>query len=311
MTISQTIEFDKEMANLAMGVYKKNKGTIPKDWINITESNNDKTGFHCEAFYKDRTIVIAMRGTNDKSDLANDIDMAKKKLPNQYADAQKFYKQIKKEFPNYKIVFVGHSLGGSLAQLLANETGCEAVTFNAYGVKNILKDNIKNDGENIRNYGNIDDMIFNINLRNQLGHTYIIDNRNITNINGYITKSPYGDYLGGTKLLQHHFIEKMGNLEDAVEYKPTYLEGKVSMNVDFKDFDNNRVFTNEEIKDMSLDEFKRLENFINQQIATGNVMSENQAKQELKAGNLIYVNSYVRTDGTEVKGYYRRKPSGI
>ena len=36
-------------------------------------------------------------------------------------------------------------------------------------------------------------------------------------------------------------------------------------------------------------------------------MSE--AKQQLKAGNLIYVNSYTRSDGTKVKGYYRSNPS--
>lgn len=71
----------------------------------------------------------------------------------------------------------------------------------------------------------------------------------------------------------------------------------------------NRVFTNEEIGQMSPDEFSRLENFINQQIAEGKVMPEAQAKQQVQTGDLIYVNSYTRSDGTEVKGYYRSKPS--
>ena len=70
----------------------------------------------------------------------------------------------------------------------------------------------------------------------------------------------------------------------------------------------NRVFTNEEIGQMSPDEFSRLENFINQQIAEGKVMPEAQAKQQVQTGDLIYVNSYTRSDGTEVKGYYRSKP---
>lgn len=81
------------------------------------------------------------------------------------------------------------------------------------------------------------------------------------------------------------------------------------MNIDFKDIDTNRVFTNEEIGQMSPDEFSRLENFINQQIAEGKVMPEAQAKQQVQTGDLIYVNSYTRSDGTEVKGYYRSKPS--
>ncbi len=58
---------------------------------------------------------------------------------------------------------------------------------------------------------------------------------------------------------------------------------------------------------MTSEEYSRLESFINQQLAAGKIMSE--AKQQLKAGNLIYVNSYTRSDGTKVKGYYRSNPS--
>ena len=99
----------------------------------------------------------------------------------------------------------------------------------------------------------------------------------------------------------------MGDLEDAVEYKTNRLERKVNMDIDFKDIDTNRIFTNEEIGQMSSDEFVRLENFINQQVAAGKVMPEVQARQQVQAGNLIYVKSYTRDDGTEVSGYYRRK----
>ena len=105
-----------------------------------------------------------------------------------------------------------------------------------------------------------------------------------------------------------YLIETMGNLEDAVEYKPNRLEGQVNMNIDFKDIDTNRIFTNEEIGQMSQDEYSRLESFINQQVAAGKVIPEVQAKQQVQAGNLIYVNSYTRSDGTEVKGYYRSRP---
>ena len=79
------------------------------------------------------------------------------------------------------------------------------------------------------------------------------------------------------------------------------------MDIDFKDIDNNRVFTNEEIGQMSTNEFERLENFINQQVTAGKIMSDAQARQQVQTGNLIYVNSYTRSDGTEVKGYYRSR----
>ena len=297
-------QFDNEMKSLSIGVYKGNEKSIPKGWIKVSEYDK-KSGFHGEAFYKDGKVVIAMRGTNDKDDLANDVDMAKKKLPNQYADAQKFYEKVKKDFTNQEIVFTGHSLGGSLAQLMSNKTGHETVTFNAYGVADLLQGNI-NDNLNIRNYGNINDTVFNANIDNQLGKTYMISNDN-KNVN-FITSSYAGTNNSGKYPKKYHFIETMGDLEDAVEYKPNRLAGQVNMNIDFKDIDTNRIFTNEEIGQITSEEFARLENFINQQVAAGKVMPEVQAKQQVQAGNLIYVNSYTRSDGTEVKGYYRSKP---
>lgn len=300
-------QFDNEMKALSQGVYKGNEKSIPKDWIKVSEYNK-RSGFHGEAFYKDGKVVIAMRGTDEfvndfiKEDIRH---LAKKKLPNQYVDAQKFYEKVRKDFPDQEIIFTGHSLGGSLAQLMSNKTGHEAVTFNAYGVRNILQGYVRDNLENIRNYGNINDTVFNNNIDNQLGSTYVIK-KNYDKAS--ITKGAEG-YLGGLDPYFHHKAEWMGDLEDAVEYKPNRLEGRVNMNIDFKDIDTNRVFTNEEIGQMSPDEFSRLENFINQQIAEGKVMPEAQAKQQVQTGDLIYVNSYTRSDGTEVKGYYRSKPS--
>ena len=231
----QTTEFDNEMKALAQGVYKGNEKSIPKDWIKVSEYDK-KSGFHGEAFYKDGKVVIAMRGTDEfvndfvKEDIGH---LAMKKLPNQYVDAQKFYEKVRKDFPNQEIIFTGHSLGGSLAQLMSNKTGHETVTFNAYGVRDILQGNVRDNLDNIRNYGNVDDSTYNLNLRNQLGKTYVIGYGKGSE---YITKSPEGDYLGGTKPSQKHFIETMGNLEDAIEFKPNYLEGQINMDIDLEVF---------------------------------------------------------------------------
>lgn len=104
-------QFDNKMKALSIGVYKGNEKSIPKDWIKVSEYDKN-SGFQGEAFYKNVKIVIAMRGTDDKDDLVNDIDMVMKKLPNQYVAAQKFYEKIRKDFPPQEIVFTGHSLGG-------------------------------------------------------------------------------------------------------------------------------------------------------------------------------------------------------
>lgn len=311
MLTNEKINFDKEIITLAAGVYKGNEKYIPKDWIKIREVDSN-SGFHGEAFYKNKTIVISFRGTEiiDYKDIINDTQMAFNNLPDQYIDAQEFYKKIKLNFPNQKIVFTGHSLGGSLAQLMGYDTGNETVTFNAYGVGDLIdKENDKI--LNIRNYGNINDTIFNINLRNQLGQTYIIKK----NIKADYAKhdNNHINYIGGLDLIGHHFLTTMGNLEDAVEYKSEdsltnkTLVGNVNYNVNIRDIDKKRVITNEEIRQMSSDEYLKNEKFINQQLKLGNIMSKSQAEQELKAGNLIWVNSYIRNDGTTVCGYYRRK----
>ena len=161
--MNSNLKFDNEMKDLSMCVYKGNEKYKPKDWIKFDEHKSNN-GFYGEAFYKNGIIVIAFRGTNisELGDIASDRSMTTKHVPSQYVDAQKFHKQIASKFSNEKIVFTGHSLGGSLAQLMGAEMGSETVTFNAYGIGDLIqKDNVK--GTNIRNYGNIDDTVFNAN----------------------------------------------------------------------------------------------------------------------------------------------------
>ncbi len=310
MNKNKTLELDNELKNLSIGVYVGNEKYVPKDWIKINEYDNKKTGFHGEAFYKNGKIAISFRGTeNSFQDIINDAQMGFNQLPNQYVDAQNFYEKVKKDFPYQKIIFTGHSLGGSLAQLMSNETGNEAVTFNAYGIGDLVKGHVR-ENLNIRNYGNVDDTVFNLNLRNQLGKSYIIG---YGKGNDYVTKSNKGDYIPGLHPRKVHNIENMGKLEDAVEYKkpeelqPKMISGKISYDIDYRDIDKNRVMTNEEIGEMSKEEFKRNENFIDQLLRLGRIITKKQAEEQVKSGDLIYVNSYTRDDGTEVSGYYRRK----
>lgn len=313
--MTKNLTFDNEMKFLSLGVYKDNKNSIPKDWVRFSERDNESTGFHAETFYKKGTVVISIRGTDltSSQDLSNDFGMWKNhKIPSQYVDAINYYNEIQKMFPRSKIVFTGHSLGGSLAQLMGNLTGNETVTFNAYGVGNLLNGNINyENSKNIRNYGNINDFTFCRNLRNQVGETYVNVSRHGSD--EYITNSSFGEYFGGLDLVFHHFIGSMGNLENSTSYvSPEEIEsmilfGGVNLDIDLRNLDTERIITNEEIKAMTQEEFTQNEKFIMQQVAEGKVMTEMQAKEQLEAGNLIWVNSYTRADGTEVKGYYRRK----
>ena len=299
---TDNIEKHQEYQQLAISAYPKNKELSPKNWVELSSEKNWKTGFRATAFYKNNQIVIAISGTDSPIDiLDSDIKIGLNKIPNQFYDAKKFYEKIKKNNPDTKITFVGHSLGGSLSQLMSNETGCDAVTFNAYGVKNIIgEENNKN--TNIINYGNPKDKVFRKNLDNQLGKTFIIDDLDNSDIALKTqTNSPQKQHI-----LKHHPAENMGDIRKAKEYK-TYLTGSVSKSIGEPDLDINRIFTKNDIDKMNKDEFSKKEGQIFNQIKTYGIPTEKQAQEEVKNGNLIWVDDYKRDDGTPVQGYYRRK----
>ena len=68
---------------------------------------------------------------------------------------------------------------------------------------------------------------------------------------------------------------------------------------------NSNIFTREDIKNMSTDEYLKNEKAIDFQLKTIGIPSQVQANQAVQSGGMIYVQPYTRADGTEVKGYYR------
>ena len=64
-------------------------------------------------------------------------------------------------------------------------------------------------------------------------------------------------------------------------------------------------YTREQIDKMSTDEYLKNEPMIMQQLKTIGIPSQVQANQAVQSGGMIYIQAYTRTDGTEVKGYYR------
>lgn len=310
------IKEHKELQELSQYVYKEKDSKLPTGWLSIKPYENKNTGFYAEAFYKNDKVVIAIRGTDMKRDFSglrkdvmNDLCMGLEMIPSQYSDAENFYTEIKKKFPNQEIIFTGHSLGGSLSQLMSNYTGCKAVTFNAYGVGDTYSPKFKY-AKNIINYGNPKDIVFTSNIDNQLGKTYMINDTE--------SKEDYREQVKFTTekyLKKYHTIQTMGDISNVSEYKGQNIQTEeskafklnVEKNVDMKDVDPNRYYTREDIAKMSTDEYQEKESYILNQIKNIGMLSDKEAKNKLKTGDLIWVNSYVRDDGTEVKGYYRHK----
>lgn len=176
----------EDLKEMSIYVYNDGNGKIPDGWKLVSTDSNNKTGYYSETYKKGKEIAIVYRGTDlsftsfletGKDFFGSDLQMAADLSPAQLKDARNTYNAIKQSYPSSKVVLSGHSLGGSLAQLISAETGTKAVTFSAYGTGKILAQKGYSQAEqrllNITNYGNEKDPIFTKNINYQPGVSYI------------------------------------------------------------------------------------------------------------------------------------------
>lgn len=257
-------KFHKDLMTLAGHTYNNGNFRLPNNWQELT-SFSANNGFQAIVYKNGNNIAISYRGTDTPKDfILSDIPMGTKiLLPVQYKNANEVYKQIKQMYPNANITLTGHSLGGSLAQLISAENNCPAVTFNAYGTGDILNHtgyNRKN--LNIINYGNPNDVIFKLNYDKQPGRTFL------TNTNFNKNENLIWEKSNGLKNVNfmNHLIEQMGPLEDAIEIKPTTTEYNAASPFQLY---AEKTFTREEIANMSNEDYLKYEPQILQQLRNG------------------------------------------
>lgn len=92
------------------------------------------------------------------------------------------------------------------------------------------------------------------------------------------------------------------------------IEGKVEFdeNADFSSYENkksgdNKIFTQEDIDEMSEEEREENKAAIFYQKQTIGVPTREQAEKSAANGGMIHVEAYTRKDGTKVKSYYRSR----
>ena len=96
-------------------------------------------------------VIVAFRGTDGKEDVLSDVQIINGELPEQFASAQAVFDEFAARYPTSKIVVAGHSLGGSLAQLVAaNNPNAAAFACAPVGTGNVLKNN-----PNLKDTGNV------------------------------------------------------------------------------------------------------------------------------------------------------------
>ncbi len=147
-------------AQLARNAY--NKDSVPTGWEYVNYVNNSAydNGLYAKAYinHNKREFVIAYRGTelNSIEDIGTDLHaiLGRNSIPEQYWDGVVLAFNTMIDFHNqnvdYKIVLVGHSLGGGITQFSAGALGLKAYAFNAlpmndymYGLMFAIKDYIK------------------------------------------------------------------------------------------------------------------------------------------------------------------------
>jgi hypothetical protein len=99
------------------------------------------TDFNNTTFYnyKNKTIVLSVRGTdigNDlgqrNNDLLTDLQLAvgRLKLTKRFKDSKNMLDRIMKKFPNMPVILTGHSLGAAISDYLSLSYKLPAVLFN-------------------------------------------------------------------------------------------------------------------------------------------------------------------------------------
>ena len=205
-----------EVLKQAAGYSYKNGSPAPDGYKVVKSVDNKDTGFHAEVLVKGNDVIVAYRGTDITSvqDIRNDVAMARNKIPAQATDAIKVYDQVKQDYPNSDITVTGHSLGGSLSQIVSSVRGCGAVTFNAYGTKDMFENSANIKEENIVNYVNEMDGVTMVNGENHVGEIY-----NVPNV--------AQDSKISIKYKNNcHQLEGMGNLSERIQKTPNEIKEK-------------------------------------------------------------------------------------
>ena len=272
-------QFHEELKLLSDHCYDKG-AKLPEGW-QVIQSKTSKTGFQATIYKKGDDVAVVYRGTDELKDWGANAKMGSGISPKQAKEAEEFAEYAKSIFPNTKTTTAGHSLGGSLGQIVSAKTGMPAVTFNAYGTGDILlNEGIGNHKElNITNYGNSEDPVFGKKYDKQPGKTFV------TNTDLSPDKKYSMEKQSGVKIpdKSEHNLSRL-DLSDAVEIEPSSFPHKddktpvLKAGIEHNEVIADTPYTAEQIGKMSTKEFAENEAAIMEQLRNGQIKKESDNK---------------------------------
>ena len=118
----------RDLGLLADAVYNElpavQSWTCPKHRVATGRLN----GFQAATFTQAGVTVMAFRGTAQGMDVVADLKLGTGMNTTYFSDAEDYAAEIP---PGDNVYVCGHSLGGAIAQVVANRGGYKMVTFNA------------------------------------------------------------------------------------------------------------------------------------------------------------------------------------
>ncbi len=128
-----------ELARLANAVYDLNP--MVQGWVRASfhPASGTLDGFQAAVFAKGSEVVIVYRGTAQGMDAVADLKLGTGMNSTYFSAGEEFAAPFR---GRANVIVTGHSLGGAIAQVVANRTGFVMATFNAPGVAVIASRNI-------------------------------------------------------------------------------------------------------------------------------------------------------------------------
>ncbi len=135
----------QDKQELAQFIYKKLPG-IPEDkktWVEVSGLRKDTSNGYYGAVYTNGKgeYILVSRGTDNFANQVHDGEMhVFNEVPPEFTDAYQLAAKATAYVKEHggTLSFDGHSLGGTISQLLAVAFGGEATTFNPYNSRNFL-----------------------------------------------------------------------------------------------------------------------------------------------------------------------------